>query len=378
MTATADDPTRRESLLASSLEVEDETVQSDADTDILPLFEISSYGADYPVDALVQRLDHKDIVIPQWQRGFVWTPRQCGRFVESLLLGLPVPGVFFYQDTETGELVVLDGQQRLLTLKAFIHNDLEGKPFPLAAYDPNKYQTIHPTFAGKRYMDLPEEYRRRFNDSIIHATIVKQDKPSGPEEPSSIYHIFERINTGGSRLSAQELRTAVFSGPFDTLLQVLNDNEDWRAIYGRPSRRLKDQELILRYLALSTNASAYSKPMSEYLNVFMSANRHLGTLNHERLSVTFAESVTLIWRALGRDAFRIGTLLNAAVFDSVMVGLSKRLAQGPITETEAIAAAYRELLVRDEYLEVTTYATSDDLSVKRRISLATEAFDNLR
>ena len=183
-------------------EVEDEAADSEETTDLLPIFEISAYGADYPVDALVQRLEADDITIPQWQRRFIWTRRQCSRFIESLLLGLPVNLVSSSTRTrKTRKLVVLDGQQRLRTLLAYYRNDLEGRPFALPKYDPSKYQTIHPEFAGKRYSELPDEYRRRIDDSIIHATIVKQDTPADPEELSSIYHIFERINSGGANLT---------------------------------------------------------------------------------------------------------------------------------------------------------------------------------
>src|SRR5207247_11456077 len=88
--------------------------------EVIPFrYSISSYGADYPVDGLVQRLRAGSIFVPSFQRGFVWTLPQASQFVESLLLGLPVPGIFLSKEEKTQKLLVIDGQQRLKTLQFF-------------------------------------------------------------------------------------------------------------------------------------------------------------------------------------------------------------------------------------------------------------------
>jgi Protein of unknown function DUF262 len=120
----------------ASVDVLDGNEESVADVDetseIIPFrYAITSYGADYPVDGLVKRLQPQDIVIPTFdpetessgslegfQRRFVWTTSQSDKFIESLLLGLPVPGIFLVKQPD-GKLLVLDGQQRLRTLQAF-------------------------------------------------------------------------------------------------------------------------------------------------------------------------------------------------------------------------------------------------------------------
>lgn len=91
----------------------------DADV-VVPLkYSITSYGADYPIDGLVKRLQNDDITVPSFQRGYVWTMKQASRFVESLLLGLPVPGIFLSKEDETSKLLVIDGQQRLRVFNGF-------------------------------------------------------------------------------------------------------------------------------------------------------------------------------------------------------------------------------------------------------------------
>ena len=355
-------------------DVEEDTEDVEAAADILPIYEISSYGADYPVDALVQRLEANDITVPTWQREFIWTRRQCNRFVESLLLGLPVPGIFFYQDSRTGELVVLDGQQRLKTLQAYYSNDLEGKPFRLPRHDESRYQSIHPEFAGKRYAELPDEYRRRLDNAIIHATIVRQDAPAGPSEFSSIYHIFERINSGGTKLTPQEIRTAVYRGRLNDLIQELNDDDAWRGVYGRVSKRLRDQELILRYIALLTDSESYARPMTEFLNQFMAKHRDLEGLESALLANQFRSAIELLAVSVGDRLFRPIHAVNAAVFEATMVGLTRRIGEGGRVSDVGVRDAYIDLLENWEFQDSVLRATADDASVRNRLRLATEAF----
>lgn len=212
-------------------------------SEVLPfIYSITSYGADYPVDALVKRLGKKDVFIPPFQRGYVWTLRQASRFIESLLLGLPVPGIFLAKEKESQKLLVIDGHQRLKTLEYFYIGDFKEKGEGFLLKD------VQEKFEGKGYKTLAESDRIKLDDSIIHATIVKQEEPS--EDISSIYHIFERLNTGGSLLQPQEIRACIYHGEFNELLNELNKNKNWRSIYGKASERLKDRELLLRFFAL--------------------------------------------------------------------------------------------------------------------------------
>src|SRR5690348_10760279 len=178
--------------------------------EVIPFtYSITSYGADYPVDSIVKRMKAKDIVVPQFdwdesderseivgfQREYVWKRPKADRFIESLLLGLPVPGIFLVKES-SGRLLVLDGHQRLYTLRAFYDGVINGVEYNLA--------DVQERFIGKRYRDLDIEDRRRLDDSIIHATVIRQDEPT--EDQSSIYVIFERLNTGGVNLQPQEIR----------------------------------------------------------------------------------------------------------------------------------------------------------------------------
>ena len=345
-------------------------------------YEITAYGADYPVDGLVKRLEVGDIVIPTFdpeepmvgadiegfQRGFVWSRTQCDRFVESLLLGFPVPGIFLVK-LDDRRFLVLDGQQRLRTLRAFYKGILRGTEFSL--------QNVQDEYQGATYETLEDDDRRRLDNSIIHSTIVRQDEPPG--ELSSVYMLFERLNTGGTNLQPQEIRVALYRGDLIRLIRDLNDYEAWRNIYGTKSKRLKDQELILRFFALLHWKGEYSRPMKDFLNKYAAANRDLQLQNADELRTIFIATTTVLHQALGRQAFRLKNAINAAVFDSVMVGVALRiLADGKIRDHDGLKSQYESLLGSPDYVAAVEKSTADEEQVRTRLRLAEDAMAGIR
>jgi hypothetical protein len=307
--------------------------------------------------------------VPKFQRGYVWSANQASRFVESLLLGLPVPGIFLSKEKESQKLLVIDGQQRLRTLQYFYDGIFEPTENKFAL------KKVQKPFLGETYKSLAEEDRRRLDDSILHATIVHQDQPS--DDDSSIYEIFERLNTGGVRLSPQEIRTCIYHGELVDLLRQLNEVPSWRTIYGPPSSRMRDQELILRFLALRFGG-LYIEYMAAFLNTYAGSNRHLQRQGAEETTRAFAETIDLAYGALGTSAFRPRGPLNAAVFDAVMVGLARRLDQGPVAVGgEEVKGRYDDLLSNQEFINATETGTAHQESVEVRLTRATEAFMSL-
>jgi hypothetical protein len=334
------------------------------------VYSITSYGADFPVDGLVRRISDGDIYIPSFQRSYVWNIREASRFIESLLLGLPVPAIFLSRESDTNKLLVIDGQQRLRTLQYFYDGLFEptGSRFALT--------NVQPQFRGTTYKSLLPEDRRRLDDSVMHAIIVKQDEPS--DDDSSVYQIFERLNTGGRQLQPQEIRACIYHGEFSALLRRLNDTPSWRALYGRISPRMRDQELILRFLALYFYRAKYTRPMKEFLNDYMGANRHLSVQTDDELTAAFIPAVETTHNYFGVTAFKPTRALNAAVFDAIMVAVATRLSRGPIHDADAMRTKYRELLASDSFLRAALRATADEESVRTRIQLSIAAFDSVR
>ena len=226
---------------------------------------ITSFGIDYDVEGIVRRLEKGDITFPDYQRAYVWPIKRASRFIESLLLSLPVPGIFLFREPESRIQTVIDGQQRLESLRRYFNGKFENREFGLTG--------VRKSLEGLRYVDLTDEQSRKLNDSIIHATVIRQNRPD--DDGSSQFEIFERLNTNATPLSAQEIRAAIYEGPFNDLLQDLNENSDWRILFGKKHRHRRDEELILRFLSLYVASDEYTKPMKGFLNSFMSDYRHL-------------------------------------------------------------------------------------------------------
>lgn len=328
-------------------------------------FAISSYGADYSVDMLVKRMTTGAFFKPDFQRAFVWNQRQSSRFIESLLMGLPVPGIFMFKDPASSKHLIVDGQQRLTTLQFFYDGTFRERKFRLL--------DVAEHWEGRSYQDLNLDDRQRLDDAIIHTIIFKQDQPE--DDRSSVYEVFERINTGGVKLSAQEIRACVSHGRFIELLRELNKDAKWRRVYGRTSDRLKDQELLLRFFALHYEAKNYRRPMRRFLNNFLDGNDMICNAREKEFRHIFEESIALVAEALGEDAFRPEKQLNTAVFDSVMIGIARRLNLKKSKPTAlAVKKAYEKLLVNNAFKAAYGRATADEEQVKNRLKLATEAF----
>ena len=354
------------------IEIEDESEREDVVAAVK--YDITSYGIDFDVEGLCRRLKRGDIFIPSFQRSYVWTLEEASRFVESLLLGLPVPGVFLAKDDESGKLLVIDGQQRLKSLLFFYggyfnpENEGRRRQFKLVG--------VQEKFAGRTYTGLEEKDRIELDDALIHATVVKQDYPR--EDDTSIYHIFERLNSGGRRLVPQEMRSALYPGPLLDTIQKLNSHPSWRNIYGKPSLRLRDQELILRFLALCFSEKEYSRPLKEFLTKFVLDQRNPAPELLELYGKTFTAVADLWWQALGSKAFRPAQALNAAVFDSMFVGLAKRIGRPEPPDVAGIAKAYEDLINDDDFMRaIVTQSTSEETSVSTRLEKATNRMAQL-
>ncbi|MGB7761510.1 MAG: hypothetical protein WBL61_16890 [Bryobacteraceae bacterium] len=227
-------------------------------------------------------------------------------------------------------------------------------------------------FEGKRYEDLDERTRQILDDSVIHATIVKQDSPR--DDDTSIYHVYERLNSGGRLLHPQEIRTAIFHGSLIEAIRDANEHASWRRLFGAKSPRLKDEELILRFMALYEWSQAYDRPMAEFLSRFAQKNRHLTGKRLDDLLGLFKRSMDIIFEASGEKAFRPERNFNAAVFDSVSYGVAKRLAADKDASVESIRKPLSKLLSDKAYAQATSRSTADKAFVERRLAAAAKAF----
>jgi hypothetical protein len=355
-----DDVAKDEYELALEQDIEDEALLEDPGA---RKFSISSYGADYTVDSLVKRMRGGAFKIPEFQRKFVWTLKHSSKFIESLLMGLPVPGIFLYKEADTNEHLVIDGQQRLLTLQKFYDGFFNDKKFRLVG--------VREPWLNKTYDELEPADVLKLDDSVVHATIFKQDRPA--DVLDSIYFVFERINSGGIRLSPQEIRNCISYGPFTEMIKALNHYRPWRQVFGPLNNRSKDEELIVRFFALYVDGGAYVRPMNKFLSDFSDKMNKTPAARLTDLQEVFVRSIDVVATNIPR-AFRLVRALNAAVFDSVMVGIAKRIADDRPVDSLRVLAAYNELLKNSDYRQSCERATATEENVRTRLNAAITTF----
>lgn len=334
-----------------------EDFEEDVETKI---YQITSYPADLTLKGYLDKVKAEQIVIPDFQRRYVWDQKRASKLIESFLLGLPVPGVFLYKIRASNKLSIIDGQQRILSSVRFFQNRFEEKTFRLTG--------VMPKWEGKTYEELDEPDKLLLDDTVLRATIVQQLDPA---DDSSVYHIFERLNTGGMNLNPMEIRRSVYQGEFALLLQELNENEDWRSIIARPKidKRLRDVELILRIVALQQDWKNYEKPMKTFLNGFMAKINKMPEVERkvllENVRTNFEWAVGLLNDQLGEKPFHIRGPMNYAVLDSVYnaVASCKK-------EPEDLAQKFDELISNVDYLSAVSVSTSDEKVIKIRFEEA--------
>lgn len=329
---------------------------------------------DFDVAGLVNRLNRGSMVIPSFgvddkdvstagfQRGFVWTKKQMDRFVESLLMGFPVPGIFLVRQSENNLQLVLDGQQRLETLRRFYEGTHAGRVFAL--------DNVSDEFKGLTYKTLNESLRIKLDDSYLQATIVRSNGSTAVNE--SVYQIFERLNAGGTQLTPHEIRVALYAGPLIAYLDSLNQSADWRALFGRPSARIRDQELVLRVLSLYVESEVYQRPLKSFLNSFAGRHRQADA-PIQAAGALFLQACSTLADQVGPRALRRPGVsqVNVAQAEAVLVACMRGLEHGDLRRD--MPDALTDLLSDDGFKTATTRSTADNDAVSARLSLASQA-----
>lgn len=334
--------------------------EKDESSDI-SIYNLSIFPSDLTLEVYVNKVSRNDIEVPDFQRKFIWNINDSSKLIESFLLGLPVPGVFLYKRSEDNKLLIVDGHQRILSVYYFFKGTFKDEYV-------FKLRNVDKRWEGKTFLTLSEKDKRQLNDSILRATIIQQ---LFPNDNSSIYHIFERLNTGGKKLTPMEVRHCIYNGQFMNELEKLNKNKYWRKIIGQENfdQRYRDVEWILRVIALAEQLNEYEKPMKTFLSDFMKERRNnQNKATRENLAL-FELVCERVFYALGSKPFHIRKKMNYAVLDSILGVI--------ITNFEKIDFKVLKkdfnLLIQDKYyLEYVTHNTSDTISVQKRFSIVNE------
>lgn len=201
------------------------------------------------MDVILRRLEQKTIILnPDFQRNEVWQDDRKSRLIESLLLKIPIP-MFYVSSDENGVWTVVDGLQRISTIRDFVL----GKDYLIGSNRASKGKGLKlkglefwKNLEGSNMNELPINLSNRLLETEFSFTIIN---PGTPEDVKR--NIFKRINTGGMPLSSQEIRNALYGGTSTELLNVLSENDSFKDVTGfkiKPNR-MEDRELILCFLS---------------------------------------------------------------------------------------------------------------------------------
>lgn len=351
----------------------------DTDEDISDIiYDIMSYPSDLTLQVVINMFENKDLIVPDYQRSYVWTIKQASLLIDSFLRGLPVPSIFLFEQEDNKSLII-DGQQRILSIYYYFKGYFGGedgngkqKIFKLTGLAPEV------PWANKTFDELPQELQRKLsNQTILRAINVRQNAPTIKDGGrSSAFAIFERLNTSGTPLSAQEVRNAVYAGPFNTLLKSLNHNKDWRKLYSttQEDKHQKDVELLLRVFALYSNLEKYEKPLKKFLNSIMDKyvkgdDDMVGEFE-ELFPKVCADVVEYIGAEHG-SPFKLRGPLSATTLDCVLAVMIKSYGH---YNKEKLAQQWMALKADPEFEKATTDATTDRVNVLKRCNLVEQYF----
>jgi uncharacterized protein with ParB-like and HNH nuclease domain len=254
----------------------------DADSDQIDEYDVTASPNDFNVLTLFSFIESGAVRIPGFQRNFVWDKVRSSKLIESLILGIPVPQLFLYEQSRN-RFLVIDGQQRLMSIYYFIkrrfpRKDKRGQlravfdehggipdnylydddffenfDLRLSGGLPNQQNKFH----GLNYSTLGD-YRTQLDLRPIRNIVVRQNAPENDD--SAIYEVFNRLNTGGVNLRPQEIRTSMYHSAFYDVLYRINTDSKWRRILqsDMPDLHMKDIEILLRSFAMLINSNKYA------------------------------------------------------------------------------------------------------------------------
>ena len=368
-----------------SKQIEEIECEQDESLDSTELYKITSWGADLSFRELIAMYKEDELIKPELQRKYVWDKTEASRFIDSLLLGLPVPSIFLATQNDETKLIV-DGYQRIMTVFDYVEGIFsgDGKVFKLSKTD-----KINIKWRGKAFSELDDQEQRKIRNTTIHAIIFSQ---THPENNNGMFQIFERINTSGRTLVAQEIRNCIYQGELNNLLFELNRNSQWRVLFGKEEEhpRMLDVEFILRFIALAnTNFNYYDKTaiqLKKFLNDYMYQFEKMDDTTAIKFQNMFENTIEKVYNELGESAFsnisisEDGTIkvlnkFNPTIYDSIMIATFIAMQHGKI---ETSIDKRIELLQNEDYQEAISTRTTNKESIITRINLALEYLYGLR
>jgi uncharacterized protein with ParB-like and HNH nuclease domain len=364
---------------------------------IIREYDITSTPNDFNITTLFNLMDNGVIRIPPFQRNYVWDEKRASKLIESIILGLPIPQVFLYEQGKDNFLII-DGQQRLLSIYFFVKqrfptdegrrklrelllgkdvinpavlsDDKYFKNFSLklpshVQAEENKYHTL-------KYETLGDAKRTFEFLRTIRSVVIKQNEP---DDDSSMYEVFNRLNTGGQNLKPQEIRMSMYFSDFYTVLFEINALSKWRELIRQKETDInfKDIEILVRSFAMLFWHEQYKAPMTKFLNSFSKTGKSFESSMNKYLRLLFDSFLTSCQNLSAKDFFSANNKFNISLFESVFVAAclpyfkNQQIINGKIVE-QSVQCLKND----DEFVKATQSSIASKASVATRMQRAKE------
>jgi hypothetical protein len=315
---------------------------------------IEFFLTEYSVELLAAKMENGDFEIPPYQREDTWEPERKSRFIESLLMGLPIPFLFFWERAE-GNLEIVDGSQRLRTIHQFILGNLE-----LGELD------VLTSLEGMRFRDLPVSRQRKINNRSIRGIVLNEHA-----DEQARFEIFDRINTGSKIANNAEVRRGALTGPFLDLVISLTKDPTFVKLAPIPEKSVKlreREELVTRFFAYGDGLNGYHDRPSDFLFAYAKKMNAQFLENQEHVveyRKRFTDTMAFVARVFpyGFRRKRKGTATPRTRFEAIAIGSYAAISKRP-----AIANQRPRVLPWLEGAEFSEVIGSDGANAIARLS----------
>lgn len=325
---------------------------------------------------IMSMYENQEIIInPEFQRLYRWNDYQKTRFIESIIIGIPIPPIFVAED-ENGRWELVDGLQRLSTMFSFF-GILKTVP------EKNHWKMIDgdliKSLEGYGCSDLPMKIQLNIKRAACRIEIIKWNS-----EYDLRFELFNRLNTGGSPLTNQEIRNSIYreiSSKFNDFLKELSANEKFIDLINPTEKQVLElylEELVLRFMSLYDNRRNVKSSIAQHMTEFMKVSAENKNFNYSKYEQIFYRVVDIL-HPLGKNIFRRHekAMFSTALYDSTMIGIAENIDLYTAGKPKVIKDKMNELKKDDIYKNMTRSGGNNSVQrVKKRLEYASTFFGN--
>ena len=374
-------------------------VEKEEEITIRP-YEVDCLPNDYNITTLISLIERGYMKIPSFQRNYVWKRDMASKFIESIIIGLPIPQLFLFE-RERNNFLVIDGQQRLITIylfkkQRFPKNDAArgvirkylsfGKQIPDSELASDNFEDfklkLPSTSAQKNQLDKLKydtlstidsfDFKGEFDfNRTIRTITIKQIAPCNDD--SSMFEIFSRLNSGGVMLKPQEIRMSIYYSPFyEKLVSELNLNKNWRNFLGKkdPDIHMSEIEVLVRAFAMLDMSNEYKSPLRNFLNQFSKKAMNFNEDEIAWRSKVFED----FWSSceeLPKEAFRNEkNKFVISLFEAVFVTICEKIKEEGLNNRKISNESLIKLKEDSIFAEASQGSTASTTSVANRLERA--------